>query len=154
MPVFEFECGCGKRFADLVGMTADSGTACPGCHSTDVRKLVSRATFKIPAHMSDEGIAATSRQREWLKTPEAKAMDLQRSASVDDDEPEREVSLASETGPTADELFHQYKNGGMPSDISFEEMRDRAGIKDDADDDSVMDTLDANAQAEGMVMAA
>jgi hypothetical protein len=33
----------------------------------------------IPAHMSDANIEANKKNREWLKTPEAKKMDLSRA---------------------------------------------------------------------------
>ena len=44
MPLFEYRCkGCGKKFAKLVGMTADSGEpACPHCGSKELTKLISR----------------------------------------------------------------------------------------------------------------
>lgn len=44
MPVFEFQCSdCHKRFAKLVGMTADSvDLACPQCGSSSINKLISR----------------------------------------------------------------------------------------------------------------
>ena len=44
MPIFEFKCvQCGKKFSQLIGMTADSSEpACPKCASTDLVKLVSR----------------------------------------------------------------------------------------------------------------
>lgn len=44
MPLFEFLCSkCGKKFSQLVGMTADSSEPeCPKCGGTDVSKLVSR----------------------------------------------------------------------------------------------------------------
>lgn len=46
MPVFEFRClGCGVKFSQLVGMTADSrDPACPKCGSGELAKLVSRFT--------------------------------------------------------------------------------------------------------------
>jgi putative FmdB family regulatory protein len=44
VPIFEFRCrGCGKKFATLVGMTADgSEVVCPECGSKEADKLVSR----------------------------------------------------------------------------------------------------------------
>lgn len=44
MPVYEFRClDCGKKFSDLVGMTADtSDSKCPNCGSQRNTKLVSR----------------------------------------------------------------------------------------------------------------
>jgi len=44
MPLFEFRCsGCGKKFSQLVGMTADSSEPrCPRCGSVEVSKLISR----------------------------------------------------------------------------------------------------------------
>ena len=44
MPLFEFRCSkCGKKFAQLIGMTADSSIpACPRCGGTEVEKLISR----------------------------------------------------------------------------------------------------------------
>lgn len=44
MPLFEFRCsGCGKRFSQLIGMTADSSDPhCPKCGSTRANKLISR----------------------------------------------------------------------------------------------------------------
>ena len=44
MPLFEFRCSrCGKRFSQLVGMTADSREPqCPNCGSREVGKLISR----------------------------------------------------------------------------------------------------------------
>ncbi len=46
MPLFEYRCGeCARKFAKLVGMTADSSTvACPKCGSENVTKLISRFT--------------------------------------------------------------------------------------------------------------
>ena len=46
MPLFEYRCGeCSRKFAKLVGMTADQPTiACPKCGSTNVSKLISRFT--------------------------------------------------------------------------------------------------------------
>lgn len=46
MPVFEFKCKqCSKRFAKLVGMTADStNPVCPKCGSQELDKLISRFT--------------------------------------------------------------------------------------------------------------
>lgn len=133
MPVFEFQCNCGKRFSDLVGMVSDSSTKCPACGATEGHhKLVSRATFKIPAHMTDEGIETTRKQREWLRTPEARAMDLQRSSGSDEVHP-KEPELESLLEHNADEMFHDFVKGGMPADASREEIADRAGI-DLADD--------------------
>ena len=44
MPLFEYRCRkCGKKFAKLVGMTADStDPACPSCGGKDLTKLISR----------------------------------------------------------------------------------------------------------------
>lgn len=44
MPVLEFVCNrCGKRFAQLVGMTADSDLEpCPQCGSKEIQQTVSR----------------------------------------------------------------------------------------------------------------
>lgn len=44
MPVYEFRCGkCGKKFAQLIGVTADSKEPhCKYCGSHDVARLVSR----------------------------------------------------------------------------------------------------------------
>jgi putative FmdB family regulatory protein len=44
MPLFEYRCGkCGRKFAKLVGMTADSTEpACPNCGSKELTKLISR----------------------------------------------------------------------------------------------------------------
>lgn len=44
MPLFEFRCArCSKRFAQLIGVTADSSEpACPKCGSRDVDRLISR----------------------------------------------------------------------------------------------------------------
>ena len=50
VPIFEFRCqDCGKKFSDLVGMTADSSggdeqpsAKCPHCGSERTSKLVSR----------------------------------------------------------------------------------------------------------------
>ena len=44
MPIYEFHCrGCGRKFATLVGMTADSGEiVCPHCGVQDCEKLISR----------------------------------------------------------------------------------------------------------------
>src|SRR5664279_4481386 len=44
MPMFEFKCmRCGKKFAQLVGMTTDSSQpACPKCGSVELSKLISR----------------------------------------------------------------------------------------------------------------
>lgn len=46
MPVYEYKCNqCSKRFAKLIGMTADSSEpVCPQCASTDVHKLISKFT--------------------------------------------------------------------------------------------------------------
>jgi putative FmdB family regulatory protein len=46
MPVFEYKCQeCSKRFAKLVGMTADSSDpVCPQCGSVSVDKLISKFT--------------------------------------------------------------------------------------------------------------
>lgn len=44
MPVYEFLCsGCGRRYAVLVGMTAEpDDDRCPHCGAAPARKLVSR----------------------------------------------------------------------------------------------------------------
>lgn len=44
MPIFEFRCNsCSRKFATLVGMTADSGDiVCPHCGAQDATKLISR----------------------------------------------------------------------------------------------------------------
>lgn len=44
MPLFEFRCReCGRRFSQLIGMTADSSEpCCTHCGSTNVMKLISR----------------------------------------------------------------------------------------------------------------
>jgi putative FmdB family regulatory protein len=44
MPVFEFRCrDCGKKFATLLGMTADANSvSCTHCGSKEADKLISR----------------------------------------------------------------------------------------------------------------
>lgn len=46
MPVYEFRCkNCSKRFAKLIGMTADSASpVCPKCGSEELERLISRFT--------------------------------------------------------------------------------------------------------------
>ena len=42
MPIYEFECtACGERFERLVARPTDGGGACPRCHATDARRLLS-----------------------------------------------------------------------------------------------------------------
>lgn len=57
VPIFEFLCqGCGKKFATLVGMTAEADDeACPHCGSKSTRRLVSRiAKFRTEDGRIDE----------------------------------------------------------------------------------------------------
>jgi hypothetical protein len=79
MPVYEYECAAGHRTAELVGMTSDGRTPGGSCFcGLSRQRVVSRAIGRIPPWMTDENIAANGRHREWLKTPKAKAMDLER----------------------------------------------------------------------------
>jgi hypothetical protein len=107
MPVIEFECGSGHRTSELVGMTMDSidpeePGPCP-C-GKDRRRVQSRAIGIIPPWMSDSGIESNKRHKDWLKTPEAKAMDLDKDRSEDPDHSSPYVENWAPSAPQEGEI--------------------------------------------------
>lgn len=152
MPIFEYLCCCGQKFEELVGVVAAAPVNCPKCGESErVTKLISRFAHVIPAWMTDAGMEATAKQREWLKSDAAKAMDLNLSRGEGDEFTEPEpVSL----GPSPDEMLRDFINGGMPApradvplEKQFEEIADRAGHKLDMADDPIQSHLEATANA-------
>ncbi len=108
MPLFEFRCSrCKKKFAQLIGMTADSRQpACPACGSDEVVKLVSRF---IRARSEDETLDSLEESalsadmddprsvRKWFKEM-GKAMDEEGGDEFEEylEEAEREVYSADD----------------------------------------------------------
>lgn len=42
MPIYEFECRkCGQKFERLIFSSDDKPSECPGCHCSDVQKIMS-----------------------------------------------------------------------------------------------------------------
>jgi hypothetical protein len=82
MPVYEFVCeSCGGVTLDL----APAGTWSVRCKcGAEARRVPSLFSAKIPAWMSDDAIAVRAKHREWLNSPQAKKMDLQRCPGDDD----------------------------------------------------------------------
>lgn len=52
MPIYEFSCDqCGREFEELV-LSQKEDVACPDCHSVEVKKLMSAASFKSSGNFS------------------------------------------------------------------------------------------------------
>jgi putative FmdB family regulatory protein len=117
MPVFEYKCKqCSKRFAKLIGMTADStDPVCPQCGSADVNKLISKFTR---GRGEDELIesfedAATTADMNDPKTMSKLMREMGRTLADDGegdidqmiDEAEREAYDGAGAGDTGDADF-------------------------------------------------
>ena len=77
MPVIEAVCGaCGARADELVPTlsTAPGPCSCGGART----KAFSLPIVVQRPWMTDEAIAGNNRHREWLRTPAAKAMNLEK----------------------------------------------------------------------------
>ncbi len=88
MPIFEFRCNqCGKKFASLVGMTADSGELeCPHCSGTSADKLVSRvAKYRTEDQRVDEMADRLENMNEPESPAEAREMVREMGRAMDDD---------------------------------------------------------------------
>jgi putative FmdB family regulatory protein len=88
MPIFEFRCNqCGKKFASLVGMTADSGELeCPHCSGTSAEKLVSRvARYRTEDQRVDEMADRLENMGEPESPTEAREMVREMGRAMDDD---------------------------------------------------------------------
>lgn len=82
MPVIDAYCPrCEKTEPELVATLATPPEPC-ACGG-ERRKAMSLPIVSIPAWMTDDGIRANARHAQWLKTPEAKAMHLERTGDND-----------------------------------------------------------------------
>jgi putative FmdB family regulatory protein len=75
---------CG-RFEAQQSIKDEPLATCPTC-GAPVRRQVAGglAINDLPAYMSDENINSRARHREWLNTPQAKAMHLERAGDNDE----------------------------------------------------------------------
>ena len=85
MITYEYECPHCGVFEWPQSIKDDALTTCPLLEietatpcGEPVKRLISGGAYigGIPEYMSDRNIESRKNQREWLKTPEAKAMDL------------------------------------------------------------------------------
>jgi putative FmdB family regulatory protein len=78
--IYEYRCPiCGHEQEELLALARrNSYVKCERCARKTERKLSVPAVI-IPAWMSDANIESNKKNREWLKTPEAKKMDLSRA---------------------------------------------------------------------------
>jgi hypothetical protein len=77
------------------------------------------ALGRIPEWMSDENIAANNRHREWLKTPEAKALDLDRVSEDPDGSIEGQMSDIPALPGTDYEMMQHSVGVQMPQPTSW-----------------------------------
>ena len=86
MPItYLYECRRGHRFERVQSIHDSPLKRCPECGSKAARVMLGGLRInQLPAYMSDSNINSRARHREWLKTPAAKAMNLERDGDSDD----------------------------------------------------------------------
>jgi putative FmdB family regulatory protein len=73
MPIYEFRCECGAVFDEFAPVgTRTSRCAC----GRDARKAFTPPSVVIPAWMADDAMDGRRKHREWLRSAEAKKLDL------------------------------------------------------------------------------
>lgn len=75
--IYEYTCPSGHRTEEILPVALrDTSSPCH-CGARRTRLVSKPSAFIMPQHMSDENISSNARHREWLKTPEARAMNLE-----------------------------------------------------------------------------
>jgi putative FmdB family regulatory protein len=72
MPIFDFRCGCGCVFEDLVGSSVYVAT-CPQCKSESATRAVPAPRWSWGSGCNPEADTVKARQREWIQTPDIQA---------------------------------------------------------------------------------
>jgi hypothetical protein len=77
---YDFQCDVCGAVKEVSAHHSEIGSLTPECCLAAMRRVYSAPAFIMPAHKQDQNRDGVLRHREWLKSPEAKKMDLEKAS--------------------------------------------------------------------------